>query len=102
FGNELGDTIEGFESGVDQLFVSRFFFGLGGIAGPADSLSNADPSFVELVTDGAATGNGPAFLYDTTARTLSYDPDGAGDREAIVMATFDEDSTFSFDDLWSA
>lgn len=96
---EGGDTITDFETGVDRLFVSRYWFGISD-SGAASQIS---ASAADFITDGAPVTAGKAtFIYDSGAHTLSFDPDGAGAAGAFEMATFSGASSFSFSDLWSA
>jgi Ca2+-binding RTX toxin-like protein len=69
------DQITDFVSLTDQIYISRSYFGLG------------------TATRARVVNNGPAvldnsFIFDTNAQTLSFDADGAGAGEAVLVATF--------------
>jgi hypothetical protein len=42
------------------------------------------------------------LLYDTTANTVHFDPDGAGASQAILLATLQQGATITLNDIWTA
>ena len=96
---EGGDTFTDFASGTDRVILSRFWFGFGNIAGPAAALTSANAAFV---VDGVATEARPALIWNQSARTLSFDADGRGATQAVLMGTFQAGATLTLGDIWTA
>jgi Ca2+-binding RTX toxin-like protein len=69
------DQIMDFVSGEDHIALSKTAFGISSLAGV---------SYVEGVNP-AATGFGPALLFDTATGSLAWDPDGAGSKAAVEI-----------------
>jgi len=72
------DQITDFQRGTDKLVFTAADYGLTAGALPA--------GYFETGT--AATSNHATFVFNTTDKTLAWDPDGAGGASAIVIATF--------------
>jgi Ca2+-binding RTX toxin-like protein len=96
---EGGDTFTDFQSGVDRITVSRFWFGFGSIAGPAAALTTANAAFV---TTGAATDGRPTFLWNSGSRELWFDPDGTGGTAPVLLATLQQGAAITLADIWTA
>jgi len=64
------DTIRGFNASEDVFQFSK----------------NEYDQNATLTLGSVAVGSGAQFIYDTTANTLSYDADGAGGADAVVIA----------------
>ena len=96
---EGGDTISDFTHGVDHITVSRYWFGFGGIAGPAAALTSADADFI---TPGLpATSTKPTFFWNPGTGLLEFDPDGTGVAAKITLATL-TGATLTLSDIWTA
>jgi Ca2+-binding RTX toxin-like protein len=77
---EGGDTIAAFTSGTDKFQFDHTAFG---------NLSVGQLAAGSFVSGAGATANqaAPQFIFDTTAKTLSYDADGTGGGAAVTIAT---------------
>jgi hypothetical protein len=95
---EGGDTYTDFQSGIDKVVLSREGFGLNGISGEMAALTDGNVSWV---VDGAATASIATFIWNASAGTLSYDPDGTGAAEAVLLATFQQGASLVLSDIWS-
>ena len=96
---EGGDVFTDFTSGTDRVILSRFWFGFGNIGGPAAALTETHANFV---TNGNAATGRPSLIWNATARTLSFDADGAGATQAVLMGTFQAGATLTLGDIWTA
>lgn len=72
------DQITDFQRGTDKLVFTASDYGL-----TAGALSSA-----YFETGKTATSSHATFLFNTTDKTLAWDPDGAGGASAITIATF--------------
>lgn len=80
---EGGDTITDYAGKDDRFEVSASGFGGGLVNGVALT------AFQYVKGNGAAaTHSSGQFLYDTAAKTLSWDADGTGAGAAVLIATF--------------
>ncbi|MEJ7933551.1 calcium-binding protein [Sphingobium sp. AN558] len=93
--SEGGDTITDFESGVDKMGFSTYWFGI-----PTPGAVQA--SEADFVTDGTVFSYRPTFLWNETAGDLRYDPDGLGATGIVSIATFSPGTTLLASDLWVA
>ena len=96
---EGGDTFTDFAAGTDRVILSRFWFGFGNIGGPAAALTETHANFV---TDGNAVTGRPSLIWNNTARTLSFDADGVGATQAVLLGTFQGSGTLALSDIWTA
>ncbi len=96
---EGGDTFTDFTSGTDRIILSRYWFGFGNIGGPAAALTETHANFV---TNGAATTSRPSLIWNQTNRTLSFDADGNGATQAVLLGTFQQGATMALSDIWTA
>ena len=96
---EGGDTFTDFTSGTDRIILSRFWFGFGNIPGPAAALT---PTHASFIVDGLANTSGPTLLWDSANRTLSFDDDGMGSIQSVLLARFQQGATLTLSDIWSA
>ncbi len=96
---EGGDTFTDFTSGTDRIILSRYWFGFGNIGGPAAALTETHANFV---TNGAATTSRPSLIWNQTNRTLSFDADGNGATQAVLLGTFQQGATLALSDIWTA
>ncbi|MFN7606451.1 MAG: calcium-binding protein, partial [Hyphomonadaceae bacterium] len=97
--SEGGDTFTDFQSGVDKVVLSREAFGFNKITGEASALTEADVSWV---VDGAAMSTTATLIWNAGLGTLSYDPDGSGAAEAVLLATFQQGTALVLSDIWTA
>jgi Ca2+-binding RTX toxin-like protein len=96
---EGGDTFTDFTSGTDRIILSRYWFGFGNIVGPAAALTETHANFV---TTGAAATSRPSLIWNQTNRTLSFDADGNGATQAVLLGTFQQGVTLTLGDIWTA
>jgi Ca2+-binding RTX toxin-like protein len=96
---EGGDTFTDFASGADRIILSRYWFGFGNIGGPAAALTETHANFV---TNGAAATSRPSLIWNQTNRTLSFDADGNGATQAVLLGTFQQGVTLTLGDIWTA
>jgi Ca2+-binding RTX toxin-like protein len=96
---EGGDTFTDFASGTDRIILSRFWFGFGNIGGPAAALTETHANFV---TNGAVTTSRPSLIWNQSNRTLSFDADGTGATQAVLLGTFQAGATLALGDIWTA
>jgi serralysin len=96
---EGGDTFADFTSGTDRIILSRYWFGFGNIGGPAAALTETHANFV---TTGAAATSRPSLIWNQTNRTLSFDADGNGATQAVLLGTFQQGVTLTLGDIWTA
>jgi serralysin len=96
---EGGDTFTDFASGTDRIILSRYWFGFGNIGGPAAALTETHANFV---TNGAAATSRPSLIWNQTNRTLSFDADGNGATQAVLLGTFQQGVTLTLGDIWTA
>jgi Ca2+-binding RTX toxin-like protein len=87
------DTIQGFASGEDRLWIDASGF-RGGLAEGMDL--DATGRFVLGSTATAARGQ---FLYEGTTGVLLWDVDGTGARGALTIATLDPGTTLLASDF---
>jgi Ca2+-binding RTX toxin-like protein len=96
---EGGDTFTDFASGTDKIILSRFWFGFGNIGGPAAALTETHANFV---TNGAVSTGRPSLIWNQANRTLSFDADGIGATQAVLLGTFQAGATLALGDIWTA
>jgi Ca2+-binding RTX toxin-like protein len=96
---EGGDTFTDFTSGTDRIILSRYWFGFGGRGGPAAALTETHANFI---TNGNVTRGRPSLIWNNNARTLSFDADGNGATQAILLGTFQAGATITLGDIWTA
>ena len=72
-----GDSITDFDITADLLVLSAAGFGISGVG---------DITFVSG-TNPMAAGAGPTLLYNTHSGSISWDADGAGGADAVLLAT---------------
>jgi Ca2+-binding RTX toxin-like protein len=96
---EGGDTFTDFTSGTDKIILSRYWFGFGNIDGPAAALTETHANFV---TNGAVTTGRPSLIWNNANRTLSFDADGNGATQAVLLGTFQAGATLALGDIWTA
>jgi Ca2+-binding RTX toxin-like protein len=96
---EGADIYSDYMSGTDRIVLSRYWFGFGNIAGPAAALTSTQADFV---TNGALSSSRPSFLWNVTSRTLSFDPDGTGATQSVLLGTFQAGATLTLSDIWTA
>lgn len=96
---EGGDTFSDFSRGIDRVILSRYWFGFGDIGGPPAALTETHANFV---TDVAAATNRPSLIWNQTNRTLSFDADGNGATQAVLLGTFQQGATLALSDIWTA
>ena len=96
---EGGDVWTDFSSGTDRIILSRYWFGFGNIAGPAAALTSVN---AEFSTNGNLTASRPSLIWNTTNRTLSFDADGNGATQAVLLGTFQAGATLTLGDIWTA
>ncbi|MDB5432877.1 MAG: putative rhizobiocin/RTX toxin and hemolysin-type calcium binding protein, partial [Caulobacter sp.] len=72
-----GDSITDFDTTADLLVLSAAGFGIAGVG---------DITFVSG-TNPLASGAGPTLLYNTRSGAISWDADGAGGADAVLLAT---------------
>jgi serralysin len=96
---EGGDVFTDFVSGTDRIILSRFWFGFGNIAGPAAALTEANANFV---TNGTVATSRPSLIWNNNARTLSFDADGVGANQAVLLGTFQGGGQLALGDIWTA
>lgn len=77
---ERGDTITDFDSSLDRLEFDAAAFGYGSQTGRVAA--------ADCVT-GTAQDASDHWIYDSAARTLSFDADGNGRGKALVFASFE-------------
>lgn len=92
---EGGDIISDFISGEDKLVIYADGFGGGLVAG------QAAPDLLVLNTTGASTASAGTgqFVYETDARVLWWDADGAGAGAGVVIAGFTGKPTVALGDF---
>lgn len=98
--NEGGDIFNDFAHGVDHITLSRYWFGFGNIGGPAAALTAANADFITNSTTPLSTK--PTLFWDTTAHSLTFDPDGTGAGSAVLLGTFQASATLTLSDIWTA
>jgi serralysin len=76
--NEAADTISDFTPGADSISISLTGFGL--------ALAKGGLATSHFDSSGIATKVGPEFVFDPSAQSLAYDPDGKGPAAGIVIA----------------
>jgi Ca2+-binding RTX toxin-like protein len=96
---EGGDTFTDFTSGTDKVILSRYWFGFGNIGGPAAALTETHANFV---TDGNVATGRPSLIWSNTNRTLSFDADGNGATQAVLLGTFQGGGSLALSDIWTA
>jgi Ca2+-binding RTX toxin-like protein len=96
---EGGDNFTDFQSGTDKIILSRYWFGFGNIDGPAAALTETHANFV---TNGAVSTGRPSLIWSNSARTLSFDADGAGATQAVLLGTFQGSGQLTLSDIWTA
>jgi Ca2+-binding RTX toxin-like protein len=96
---EGGDVFTDFASGTDRIILSRYWFGFGNIGGPAAALTETHANFV---TNGNVATGRPSLIWNNTARTLSFDADGIGATQAVLLGTFQQGATLTLGDIWTA
>jgi Ca2+-binding RTX toxin-like protein len=96
---EGGDVFTDFESGKDRIILSRYQFGFGSIKGAAAALTGDQ---AEWITNGKTMTEKPSLIWDSNARTLSFDPDGSGKMQAVLLGTFQAGATLTLGDIWTA
>jgi Ca2+-binding RTX toxin-like protein len=96
---EGGDTFTDFQSGTDRIILSRFWFGFGNIGGPSAALTETHANFV---TNGNVATGRPSLIWNNSARTLSFDADGNGATQAVLLGTFQGGGQLTLGDIWTA
>jgi uncharacterized protein (TIGR01370 family) len=96
---EGGDVYTDFTSGTDRIMLSRYWFGFGNIGGPSAALTETHASFV---TNGAVSASRPSLIWNQANRTLSFDADGNGATQAVLLGTFQQGATLALSDVWTA
>jgi Ca2+-binding RTX toxin-like protein len=96
---EGGDTFTDFTSGTDKVILSRYWFGFGNIGGPAAALTETHANFV---TDSNVATGRPSLIWSNTNRTLSFDADGNGATQAVLLGTFQGGGSLALSDIWTA
>ncbi len=104
---EGGDTIHSFTVGTDKLQFSdadlKGVVNFAAYSGDGAAVTLNDDIKVEFVSNTGenlvASAAEAAFLFDTETGTLSYDADGTGDGEAIIVATLVGVDNLSADDF---
>jgi Ca2+-binding RTX toxin-like protein len=96
---EGGDRFEDFASGTDRIILSRHWFGFGNIGGPAAALTETHANFV---TNGNVATGRPSLIWNNTARSLSFDADGTGATQAVLLGTFQQGANLTLGDIWTA
>jgi Ca2+-binding RTX toxin-like protein len=96
---EGGDTFADFTSGSDKIILSRYWFGFGNIGGPAAALTETQANFV---TNGTVATSRPSLIWNAGLRTLSFDADGNGLTQAVLLGTFKQGATLTLGDIWTA
>ena len=96
---EGGDVFTDFVSGSDRIILSRFWFGFGNIGGPAAALTETHANFV---SDGNTATSRPSLVWNNSARTLSFDADGNGATQAVLLGTFQGSGALTLGDIWTA
>ncbi len=102
-GSELGDTLVGFQTGIDTLEFDATNFGLA--AGALAEGTNF--SIIGAAYDGTNAGansefdlDNPTFIYSTADKTLYYDADGdATDNGYTVVATVQSGDDIAVGDI---
>lgn len=89
--NKGQDTVHNFTDGQDKIRISGKEFGIG-------ALLNSDEIFQRGI-DSNATGTKAQFIFRRDIEQLYFDPDGTGDRPAVLLVDFDGSSSVSFLDL---
>ncbi|MFN8734802.1 MAG: hypothetical protein ACK5ZD_16770 [Hyphomonadaceae bacterium] len=84
---------------IDKVVLSREAFGFNKITGEASALTESDVSWV---VDGAAMSTTATLIWNAGLGTLSYDPDGSGAAEAVLLATFQQGAALVLSDIWTA
>ncbi|MDI1296229.1 MAG: calcium-binding protein [bacterium] len=92
---EGGDVITDFESGVDRVVVSSYWFGV-------PSTGAIQPTEADFVTDGVLFSYRPTFLWDEASGDLRFDPDGLGVTNAVSVANFALGASLAASDIWAA
>ncbi|MFN3348018.1 choice-of-anchor D domain-containing protein [Pseudorhodoplanes sp.] len=96
-GGKTGDVITDFVSGEDLIGISKSGFKL--LAGLDLSVFQAD-YFVSNENGVAATAtNHGQFVFDESTSQLWWDPDGAGKKAAVLLATFDNGAQLTASDF---
>lgn len=93
--SEGGDIITDFESGVDKMGFSSYWFGI-------PTPGAIQPGEADFVTNGVTSSFRPTFLWDEGSGALNFDPDGLGLTAAVSIATFSPGTTLLASDLWVA
>jgi Ca2+-binding RTX toxin-like protein len=96
---EGGDTFTDFASGTDRIILSRYWFGFGNIGGPAAALTETHANFV---INGAVSTSRPSLIWNQGNQTLSFDADGNGATQAVLLGTFQAGATLALGDIWTA
>jgi Ca2+-binding RTX toxin-like protein len=96
---EGGDVFTDFASGIDRIILSRFWFGFGNIGGPAAALTETHANFV---TNGTVATSRPSLIWNQSNRTLSFDADGNGATQAVLLGTLQSGATLTLGDIWTA
>ncbi len=96
---EGGDVWTDFSSGTDRIILSRYWFGFGNIAGPAAALTSTHAAFS---TNGILTAARPSLIWNASNRTLSFDADGIGATQAVLLGTLQAGATLTLSDIWTA
>jgi Ca2+-binding RTX toxin-like protein len=98
---EAGDIITDFTVGEDLIGIIRKGFNIDARVdlGAGGAFDFADEYFVSNTTGLAdAVGHGQ-FVFNTTADRLLWDPDGAGRKAAVVVASFSTDVNLTAQDF---
>lgn len=97
--HEGGDSITDFVHGIDHITVSRYWFGFGNIAGPAQALTSTYADFV--TANSTPLSSKPTFFWDSITGNLRFDPDGNGADATVVIAIV-WNATLTLNDIWTA
>ncbi len=89
--NHRNDVITDFTAGVDTIVVSASAFGGGLTVGILDAS--------QFVLGNVALDQGDRFLYNFNNNRLLFDVDGTGSNSAIVVATLNNGSIISNEDI---
>ena len=90
----MGDYINDFATGADQIVLEGSAFGYGTASG---SVADSDFHSGSTAVAGDTTDH---FLWRTTDNTLWYDVDGTGRKGAVMIADLQSGVTLTAADLW--
>jgi len=97
---EGNDTYTDFTHNVDHITASRFWFGFGNINGVAQSLTS---QYADFITQGhQAAAFKPTFFWDQQTSQLTFDPDGTGKDQVVLIGTLQQGAQLTLSDIWTA